>query len=84
MTHPNAFRFLREQVNASILVVVDFGRYPKTVSNLKKDVVSPYVHVVDAFIEDDESQDPYQSRSTLLYFRGGTKRKDVCFGFTRV
>ncbi|XP_019464174.1 PREDICTED: probable arabinosyltransferase ARAD1 [Lupinus angustifolius] len=74
MTHPNAFRFLRNQVNDSIQVVVDFGRYPKGMSNLDKDVVSPYVHVVDSFT-DDEAQDPYQSRSTLLFFRGRTFRK---------
>lgn len=77
MTHPNAFRFLRDQVNESIQVVVDFGRYPKNVSNLRKDVVSPYVHVVDSF-EDDESPDPYESRTTLLFFRGKLFRKDVC------
>ncbi|KAK7246988.1 hypothetical protein RIF29_41862 [Crotalaria pallida] len=74
MTHPNAFRFLRNQVNESIQVVVDFGRYPKGMSNLDKDVVSPYVHVVDSFT-DDEAQDPYESRSTLLFFRGRTFRK---------
>ncbi|KAK7311993.1 hypothetical protein RJT34_10511 [Clitoria ternatea] len=75
MTHPNAFRFLRDQVNESIHVVVDFGRYPKGMSNLEKDVVSPYVHVVDSFT-DDEPPDPYESRSTLLFFRGKTFRKD--------
>lgn len=77
MTHPNAFRFLRDQVNESIQVVVDFGRYPKGVSNLKKDVVSPYVHVVDSYTDDDPL-DPYESRATLLFFRGRTHRKDVC------
>jgi len=77
MTHPNAFRFLRGQLNESIQVVVDFGRYPRGMSNLNKDVVSPYVHVVDSFT-DDEPQDPYESRSTLLFFRGRTYRKDVC------
>ena len=76
MHHPNAFRFLREQVNASILIVADFGRYPKIMSNLSKDVVAPYVHVVDSFIDDDP-RDPYESRSTLLFFRGRTVRKDV-------
>ncbi|KAJ7957575.1 Exostosin-like [Quillaja saponaria] len=74
MTHPNAFRFLRAQVNDSIQIVVDFGRYPRTMSNLKKDVVAPYVHVVDSF-PDDKLQDPYESRSTLLFFRGRTYRK---------
>ncbi|XP_021296643.1 probable arabinosyltransferase ARAD1 [Herrania umbratica] len=75
MTHPNAFRFLREQLNASILIVVDFGRYPKTMSSLRKDVVAPYVHVVDSFTDDDPL-DPYESRATLLFFRGNTVRKD--------
>ncbi|KAI5406305.1 hypothetical protein KIW84_052880 [Lathyrus oleraceus] len=75
MTHPNAFRFLRDQLNESIQVVVDFGRYPKRVSNLNKDVVSPYVHVVDSYI-DDEPHDLYESRTTLLFFRGRTHRKD--------
>ncbi|WJX53020.1 hypothetical protein P8452_39067 [Trifolium repens] len=75
MTHPNAFRFLRNQVNDTIQVVVDFGRYPKGMSNLKKDVVSPYVHVVDSYT-DDESEDPYETRSTLIFFRGRTYRKD--------
>ncbi|XP_023545654.1 probable arabinosyltransferase ARAD1 [Cucurbita pepo subsp. pepo] len=75
MTHPNAFRFLRNQVNASIQIVVDFGRYPKTMSNLRKDVVAPYVHVVSSFIDDDPP-DPYESRPTLLFFQGKTFRKD--------
>ncbi|XVF85250.1 hypothetical protein PTKIN_Ptkin17bG0102800 [Pterospermum kingtungense] len=75
MTHPNAFRFLRQQLNASILIVVDFGRYPRNMSSLSKDVVSPYVHVVDSFTNDDPP-DPYESRTTLLFFRGNTVRKD--------
>ncbi|KAK4754008.1 hypothetical protein SAY87_002112 [Trapa incisa] len=75
MTHPNAFRFLREQVNASIFIVVDFGRHPKTISNLNKDVVAPYVHIVDSFANDD-APDPFESRPTLLFFRGRTIRKD--------
>ncbi|XVE85308.1 hypothetical protein DITRI_Ditri17bG0081200 [Diplodiscus trichospermus] len=75
MTHPNAFRFLRQQLNASILIVVDFGRYPKNISSLSKDVVAPYVHVVDSFTDDDPP-DPYESRTTLLFFRGNTVRKD--------
>lgn len=76
MNHPNAFRFLRDQVNASILLVADFGRYPKNVASLIKDVVSPYVHLVDSYVDDNPS-DPYESRPTLLFFRGRTVRKDV-------
>lgn len=75
MHHPNSFRFLREQVNASILIVADFGRYPKTMSRLSKDVVAPYVHVVESFT-DDNSSNPFESRTTLLFFRGRTFRKD--------
>ncbi|KAH7664102.1 Xylogalacturonan beta-1,3-xylosyltransferase protein [Dioscorea alata] len=75
MNHPNAFRFLRDQVNASILLVADFGRYPKNVAFLSKDVVSPYVHLVDSYVDDNPS-DPYESRPTLLFFRGRTVRKD--------
>lgn len=77
MTHPNAFRFLRAELNSSIQIVVDFGRYPRPMSNLSKDVVAPYVHVVDSFTDDDVS-DPFESRTTLLFFRGRTFRKDVC------
>uniref|UniRef100_A0A1D1ZDF7 Putative glycosyltransferase At3g07620 n=1 Tax=Anthurium amnicola TaxID=1678845 RepID=A0A1D1ZDF7_9ARAE len=75
MNHPNAFRFLREEVNASILVVADFGRYPRSLSFLSKDIVSPYVHMVDSFV-DDNPPDPFESRPTLLFFRGRTVRKD--------
>ncbi|KAG7975390.1 hypothetical protein I3843_06G095800 [Carya illinoinensis] len=81
MTHPNAFRFLREQVNASIQIVVDFGRHPRTMSNISKDVVAPYVHVVDSFTDDDTTE-PFESRTTLLFFRGRTYRKDE--GIVRV
>lgn len=78
MTHPNAFRFLRQQVNASILIVVDFGRYAKDMARLSKDVVSPYVHVVESLNEEDDDglTDPFEARTTLLYFRGNTVRKD--------
>nr|GFC39642.1 probable arabinosyltransferase ARAD1 [Tanacetum cinerariifolium] len=74
MHHPNAFRFFREEVNASILIVADFGRYSKVMSNLQKDVVAPYMHVMESFVDDDPP-DPYNSRTTLLFFRGRTVRK---------
>lgn len=75
MHHPNAFRFLRDMVNASILIVADFGRYTKELASLRKDVVAPYVHVVDSFLDDDPP-DPFEARATLLFFRGRTVRKD--------
>ncbi|KAJ9554527.1 hypothetical protein OSB04_018572 [Centaurea solstitialis] len=74
MHHPNAFRFLREEVNASILIVADFGRYSKDMSNLRKDIVAPYMHVMESLLDDDPP-DPYKSRTTLLFFQGRTVRK---------
>nr|GEX39311.1 probable arabinosyltransferase ARAD1 [Tanacetum cinerariifolium] len=74
MHHPNAFRFLREEVNASILIVADFGRYSKSLANLRKDVVAPYKHVVESYVKDDPPN-PYKLRKTLLFFRGRTVRK---------
>ncbi|KAK4402653.1 putative arabinosyltransferase A [Sesamum angolense] len=72
--HPNAFRHYRDEVNASIFVVADFGRI-MNISRLAKDVVAPYVHMVESYIS-GEPEDPYESRDTLLFFRGKTKRKD--------
>ncbi|KAJ1704070.1 hypothetical protein LUZ63_003849 [Rhynchospora breviuscula] len=74
MHHPNAFRFYRDLLNSSMLVVSDFARLPMDVSYLRKDIVAPYVHVVSSFFDDDPS-DPFDSRPTLLFFRGRTVRK---------
>lgn len=76
MHHPNAFRHYRDQINASIFIVADFGRI-MNISTLAKDVVAPYPHMVGSYSSEDH-QDPYKSRKTLLFFRGRTHRKDVC------
>lgn len=73
--HPNAFKFHKAQVKKAIWVVADFGRADRNLSNLRKDVVAPYVHVVESFLDDDPP-DPFESRPTLLFFRGRTVRKD--------
>ncbi|EYU25911.1 hypothetical protein MIMGU_mgv1a009897mg [Erythranthe guttata] len=76
MHHPNAFRHYRDEVNASIFIVADFGRI-MNISKLAKDVVAPYPHMVESYIAEEENHvDPYKSRQTLLVFRGRTKRKD--------
>lgn len=75
MHHPNAFRHYRDQINASIFIVADFGRI-MNISSLTKDVVAPYPHMVESFNSEDYP-DPYKSRKTLLFFRGRTHRKDV-------
>jgi hypothetical protein len=75
MHHPNAFRHFRQMFKESILIVADFGRYPKEIARLRKDVVAPYEHVVPTF-EEDNGKDPYMSRKILLFFRGRIQRKD--------
>ncbi|XP_024530912.1 probable arabinosyltransferase ARAD1 [Selaginella moellendorffii] len=73
--HPNAFRFLKDRLNLSLLVVADFGRFPKGVAALHKDVVAPYSHMVPTYNGDDGT-DPFEERTTLLFFQGRVKRKD--------
>lgn len=73
--HPNSFRHYRDYLNASILVVSDFGRLKKTVARLRKDVVAPYAHVVHTY-EQDSALDPFSARKTLLFFQGRIRRKD--------
>lgn len=73
--HPNAFRFLREELNSSIFIVADFGRFTKRVAWLTKDIVAPYNHMVDTYANDNLT-DPFKARTTLLFFRGKTRRKD--------
>ncbi|KAL3644437.1 hypothetical protein CASFOL_009617 [Castilleja foliolosa] len=73
--HPNAFRHYRDQVNSSIFVVADFGRI-LNISRLAKDVVAPYPHMVESYVSDEHEDYAFESRKTLLFFRGGTKRKD--------
>ncbi|CAM6067445.1 unnamed protein product [Sphagnum tenellum] len=76
--HPNAFRYYRERLKDSILIVADFGRYPKEIAQLQKDVVAPYEHVVPMWKEDDDDSiaDPFASRNILLFFQGRVERKD--------
>ncbi|KAH7445335.1 hypothetical protein KP509_01G003000 [Ceratopteris richardii] len=73
--HPNAFRFMRELLNTSIFIVADFGRFPHDVAWLGKDIVAPYYHMVEKY-ENDNVTDPFRARTTLLFFRGQTRRKD--------
>lgn len=63
-----------------MFIVADFGRNNASVSRLSKDVVAPYVHLLPTYTEDD-SEDPFADRKTLLYFQGRVRRKDVspCF-----
>ncbi|KAL9267802.1 putative arabinosyltransferase ARAD2 [Drosera capensis] len=53
----------------------EVDRQLQSLSNLRKDVVSPYVHAMESYTDDDASI-PFESRTTLLFFRGRTVRKD--------
>lgn len=75
MHHPNAYRFVREELNASIFILADFGRFHRNVARLGKDIVAPYTHMVETYRHDNLT-DPFESRTTLLFFRGKLKRKD--------
>lgn len=75
MHHPNALRFVREDLNSSIFIVADFGRFSERVARLRKDVVAPYMHVVNTYINDNLT-DPFEARNTLLFFRGRVRRKN--------
>ncbi|KAK4486072.1 hypothetical protein RD792_008738 [Penstemon davidsonii] len=72
--HPNAFRHYRNDINAAIFIVADFGRI-MNISRLSKDVVAPYPHMLQSYLGEDH-EDPYDSRKILLFFRGRTHRKD--------
>jgi hypothetical protein len=76
-------RHCRERLKDSILIVADFGRYPKEIAQLQKDVVAPYEHVVPMWKEDDDNSiaDPFASRNILLFFQGRVERKDVSTDF---
>ncbi|KAH7306415.1 hypothetical protein KP509_22G010300 [Ceratopteris richardii] len=75
MHHPNSLRYIREDLNSTTFIVADFGRYSQRVARLRKDVVAPYMHVVDTYV-DDNFEDPFEARKILLFFRGTIRRKD--------
>eukprot|EP00897_Mesotaenium_endlicherianum_P006875 jgi/Mesen1/6215/ME000320S05412 len=79
MTHPNAMRFRRDTFNQSVFILADFGRYPKNVARLSKDVIAPYFHMVPTLTDDTEEggvETPFDRRKFLLFFQGTISRKD--------
>jgi len=76
MHHPNSMVIAREQLRSAMFIVADFGRYSPLISNVEKDVVAPYKHVVPSFAKDFSS---FESRSILLFFQGAIFRKDGGF-----
>ncbi|XP_051181404.1 probable arabinosyltransferase ARAD1 [Lolium perenne] len=74
--HPNGMLHARYRLWPCVFVLCDFGRYPHSVANVHKDVVAPYLHMVDNFFNDTAG---YNDRPTLLYFQGAIYRKDGGF-----
>lgn len=74
--HPNGMLHARYRLWPCVFVLCDFGRYPHSVANVDKDVVAPYLHMVDNFFNDTAG---YNQRPTLLYFQGAIYRKDGGF-----
>nr|PNR59588.1 hypothetical protein PHYPA_002379 [Physcomitrium patens] len=71
--HPNAFRHYRHLLNSSMLIVADFGRFSTDVACLQKDIVAPYEHVVQSYVDDHSNS--FSQRHILLYFQGRIHRK---------
>ncbi|KAE9599683.1 hypothetical protein Lal_00045658 [Lupinus albus] len=71
--HPNSILNARKFLSPATFILSDFGRYPSNMANVEKDVITPYKHLIDSYVNDSSS---FHSRPTLLYFQGGIKRKD--------
>lgn len=71
--HPNSILEARKQLGSAMFLLADFGRYPVEIANLKKDIVAPYVHVVNSIGKDSPT---FDDRPTLVYFQGAIVRKD--------
>lgn len=71
--HPNSLLTARKKLSSAIFLLSDFGRYPAEIANISKDIVAPYVHVVDSIGKDSAS---FDERTTLVYFQGAIVRKD--------
>ncbi|PIN06472.1 Acetylglucosaminyltransferase EXT1/exostosin 1 [Handroanthus impetiginosus] len=71
--HPNSLIDARMKLWPAMFILSDFGRYPPTIANVKKDVIAPYMHVIKSYVDDSSD---FDSRPILLYFRGSIYRKD--------
>ncbi|XP_051138563.1 probable arabinosyltransferase ARAD1 [Andrographis paniculata] len=70
--HPNSLLSSRMKLWPATYVLADFGRYPLSVANVEKDVIAPYVHLAQNYLDD---RSDFDSRPTLLYFQGAIYRK---------
>ncbi|KAK7286604.1 hypothetical protein RJT34_21717 [Clitoria ternatea] len=71
--HPNSMLDARMKLWPGTFILSDFGRYPRNIANVEKDVTAPYKHMIAPY---DNDQSTFDSRPTLLYFQGAIYRKD--------
>ncbi|XP_010467993.1 PREDICTED: probable arabinosyltransferase ARAD1, partial [Camelina sativa] len=76
--HPNSMSTARHKLYPAMFLVADFGRYSPRVSNVDKDIVAPYKHLVPSYVNDTSG---FDGRPILLYFQGAIYRK--AGGFVR-
>ncbi|KAL1291965.1 hypothetical protein HN51_060441 [Arachis hypogaea] len=71
--HPNSMLDARVKLWPATFILSDFGRYPPNIANVEKDVIAPYKHVINSYVNDTST---FDTRPTLLYFQGAIYRKD--------
>ncbi|KAL3637029.1 hypothetical protein CASFOL_019328 [Castilleja foliolosa] len=71
--HPNSLLYARMKLWPALFILADFGRYPKSVANVEKDVIAPYRHLIPNYVDDNAG---FDGRPILLYFQGAIYRKD--------
>ncbi|PKI63255.1 hypothetical protein CRG98_016440 [Punica granatum] len=71
--HPNSLLDARKKLGSATFVLADFGRYPKEIANIEKDIIAPYKHVVRTISSRSAS---FEKRPILAYFQGAIYRKD--------
>ncbi|KAL2663528.1 hypothetical protein AAZX31_02G110300 [Glycine max] len=71
--HPKSMLDARMKLWPATFILSDFGRYPPNIANVEKDVIAPYKHLINFYVNDNSN---FDSRPTLLYFQGAIYRKD--------
>ena len=77
--HPKSMLDARMKLWPATFILSDFGRYPPNIANVEKDVIAPYKHLINFYVNDNSN---FDSRPTLLYFQGAIYRKDVCSSYS--
>lgn len=71
--HPNSMLDARKKLGSAMFLLADFGRYPIEIANINKDIIAPYMHLVNTNGNDSA---PFEERPILVFFQGAIYRKD--------